>query len=43
MTWRVDLMVPVPSFRSWPIIDDEVETAIGLHALVLLYNRIDQA
>jgi hypothetical protein len=33
----------VAATDSWQIIDDEVETAFGLHALVLLYNRIDQA
>jgi hypothetical protein len=33
----------VAATDSWQILDDEVGTAIGLHALVLLYNRIDQA
>ena len=39
----VDSRHLVAATDSWQIIDDEVETAIGLHALVLLYNRIDQA
>ena len=33
----------VAATDSWQIIDDEVETAIGLHALALLCNRIDEA
>jgi hypothetical protein len=33
----------VAATDSWQVVDDEVETAIGLHALVLLYDRIDQA
>jgi hypothetical protein len=33
----------VAATDSWQILDDEVETAIGLHALALLYNRIDEA
>ena len=33
----------VAAIDSWQIIDDEVETAIGLHALALLCNRIDEA
>jgi hypothetical protein len=33
----------VAATDSWQIIDDEVETAIGLHALGLLNNRTDEA
>jgi hypothetical protein len=33
----------VAATDSWQIIDDDVETAIGLHAPALLYNRIDEA
>jgi hypothetical protein len=29
----------VAATDSWQIIDDEVETAVGPHALALLYNR----
>jgi hypothetical protein len=28
---------------SWQIVADEVETAVGLHALALLYHQIDEA
>jgi hypothetical protein len=33
----------VAAADSWQIVDDEVETAIGLHTLALLYNQIDEA
>jgi hypothetical protein len=39
----VDSRHLVAATDSWQIIDDDVETAIGLHALALLYNRIDEA
>jgi hypothetical protein len=39
----VDSRHLVAATDSWQIVDDEVETAIGLHALVLLSDRIEQA
>ena len=33
----------VAATDSWQIIDNDVETAIRLHVLALLYNRIDEA
>jgi hypothetical protein len=39
----VDSRHLVAATDSWQILDDEVETAVGLHALALLCNGIDQA